>query len=246
MKMNCENFSNLVGMRCSSIGDAVEVITPFTFADGGGLEVFAQARGPQVHFFDDGFTMMHLSSVGIELGVNKKRWSPLKNIADSYGVSLSEKGVFETLVPTENASIGFAKMISTLLGVDAWARTQAGVSQDSAWLVDEVALYLRAWKPQAGLIAKPAPIKSRSGRSLKFDFQFENQYVDAIQPHSISTGSELSKIVDAPENVEIMVIVDDRLNAEKAKQEMEIIGRIGIAWSMSSLISASGGIGQMQ
>lgn len=244
--MNCENFENIIGMRCSPIGDAVEVITPFAFADGGGLEVFAQARGPQVHFFDDGFTLVHLNSIGIEIGANKKRWIPLKNIAETYGVSLSDKGVFETLASTENASLGFARMISTLLGVDSWARTQIGVSQDAAWLVEEVALYLRAWKPQAGLIEKPSAIKSRSGRALKFDFQFEKQYIDAIQPHGISTGSELSKIVDAPEDVNIMVIVDDRTNPEKAKQEMEIIGRVGTAWSMSSLVSASGAIGVMQ
>lgn len=244
--MNCDSFENIVGMRCSPIGEAVEVITPFTFADGGGLEVFAQARGPQVHFFDDGFTMMHLNSVGIEICANKKRWMPLKNIAETYGVSLSDKGVFETLVPTENASLGFARMISTLLGVDAWARSQAGVSQDAAWLVEEVGLYLHAWKPQAGIIDKPSPVKGRTGRSLRFDFLLENQYIDAIQPHSISTGSELSKIVDAPEDVGIMVIVDDRVNPEKAKQEMEIIGRIGTAWAMSSLVSASGGTGVLQ
>lgn len=230
-------------MRCSPVGNAVEVITPFTFADGGGLEVFAQAHGPQVHFFDDGFTLMHLNSAGVEIG---KRWTPLKNIAETYGVSLSDKGVFEMLVPAANASLGFARMISTLLGVDAWARTQAGVSQDAAWLVEEVGLYLRAWKPKAGLIAKPSAIKSRTGKALKFDFQLEKQYIDAIQPHSISTGSELSKIVDAPEDIEIMVIIDDRKNAEKAKQEIEIIGRIGTAWAMSSLISASGATGLMQ
>lgn len=233
-------------MRCSPIGDAVEVITPFTFSDGGGIEVFAQTVGSHVHFFDDGFTLMHIHGVGIDLGDTKKRWTPLKNIAQTHGVTLSDKGVFHLLAPIEKASHGFAKLVSTLIDVAAWEREQMGVSQDAASLIDEVAMYLRAWKPTEELIEKPSAIYGRSRRALKFDFQLGGTFIDAIQPTSQSTGSELRKMLDLNEETAVMVIVDDRKQPEKAKQEMEIIGRIGTAWAMSSLVSVSEATGRMQ
>lgn len=243
--MNCKNFQELIGMRCDPVGDAVAVTTPFAFDDGDALEIFAKALGPQVHFFDDGFTLLHLHSVGIYLK-DKKQWRPLKAIAEANGVSLSDDGVFETLCSSERASAGFARLISTLLGVSAWAREQTGVAQDAAWFVDEVALYLHAWKPKAAFIEKPV-VKGFSGRSLTFHFQVENMLVDAIQPHGASTGAVLRKVVDlstspmAEEN-EVMVVVDDRgPKAEAAKQELEIIGRVAAAWPMTALIQAAGG-----
>jgi len=89
-------------------------------------------------------------------------------------------------------------------------------------------------------------VQGFSGRPLKFHFQIANQYIDAIQPNGISTGSELRKIVDlktgsAMQESEVLVIVDDRANPKSAKQEIDIIGRVAKAWPMTSLISASGG-----
>jgi hypothetical protein len=242
--MNCDQFANMVGMRCDQVGDAIEVITPFTFSDGDGIELFAQSLGPQVLFFDDGFTLHHLHSVGIDVGFSQKRWQPLKSIAKNYGVTLSDSGVFETLCSASNPSEGFARMVSTLLGVASWEREHAGVSLDSAWLVDEVALYLKAWKPSSPLIEKPIA-QGFSGRMLTFDFEIDGKFVDAVQPHSASTGAELRKLVDLSSNKtyfkkEVLVVVDDRVNPLRAKQEIEIIGRVASAWPMSSLIKASG------
>lgn len=243
--MNCDNFQELIGMRCDQVGDAVAVTTPFTFDDGDALEIFAKALGPQVHFFDDGFTLFHLQSIGVHLR-DKKQWRPLKAIADANEVSLSDDGVFETLCSADRASVGFARLVSTLLGVSAWAREQKGVAQDAAWFVDEVALYLHAWKPDAAFIDRPV-VKGFSGRSLTFHFQIENMLVDAIQPHGASTGAVLRKVVDLSTSTmavpnEVMVVVDDRgPKAESAKQELEIIGRVATAWPMTSLIQAAGG-----
>lgn len=154
--MNCNHFEELIGMRCNPVGDAVEIITPFTMADGSGLEIFAQSRTPQVHFFDDGFTLMNLHSAGIHLN-DRRNWSPLITIADAHGVTLSDSGVFETLCPDASAAHGFARMVSTLLGVASWQREQFGVSQDSAWFVEEVAMYLKAWKPDAAYFRSIEP-----------------------------------------------------------------------------------------
>lgn len=241
--MNCDDFQQIIGMRCNPVGSALEVVTPFTFNDGDGFEIFAQTMGPQVHFFDDGFTLMHLHGAGIFLK-DKKQWKPLKAIAELNGATLSEDGVFETLCSSDNPSVGFARMVSTLIGVAAWEREQFGVEQDNAAFVEEVALHLKAWKPAAPFLENPTA-KGFSGRSLKFHFQIENQLVDAIQPHGATTGAELRKIIDlnyaaSHKDASVLVIMDDRLNkAASAKQETEILGRVATVWPMTALIAAS-------
>lgn len=242
--MNCDQFSEIIGMRCNQLGSATEVISPFTFADGNGIELFAQERGEQVHYFDDGFTLTHIHNVGIQLGDNRKRWSPLKNISEAYGVYLSDNGVFETMCPKKDASQGFARIMSALIRVAAWEREQIGVNQDATFLIEEVSLYLRAWKPTSNIIESPS-VTGFSGRSLTFDFEFDGQYIDAIHPHFASTGAELRKIIDYnsisnQRGMEVFVIVDDRVNKVRAKQEIGIIGRVAKTWPLSSLISASG------
>jgi hypothetical protein len=231
--MNCENFEQLIGMRCNPVGDAVGVITPFAFP---------QQAGSQVHFFDDGFTLMHLHGVGIDL-TDTKRWQPLRAIADVHGTTLNKQGVFEVLWPAESAAQGFARLVSTLLGVASWEREQVGVSQDSSWLVDEVAMYMRQWKPSATVNSKPPAVKGFSGKMLTFDLEVGCQFVDAINPRGQSTNAAIRKFVElntSETNREYMVIVDDRTNPEAAKQEVEIIGQVGVAWPMSKLIQASG------
>ena len=242
--MNCDHFSDITGMRCNPLGSAIEFVTPFTFADGDGIELFAQDHGGQIHFFDDGCTLFHLDGVGLQLGDNKRRWKALRGIAASYEVTLSDKGVFETICTADKASHGFSRMIATLIGVAAWEREQIGVNLDAELLVEEVAFYLRAWKPSSKLLERPT-VKGFSGRTLTFDFDLDGQYIDAIPPHGFSTGSELRKLVDftsSPEPIrrEVMVIIDDRANPSVAKQETGIIGRVAQTWSMSSLVAASG------
>lgn len=242
--MNCDRFGDLIGMRCNPAGDAVEVITPFTFADGNGIELFAQERGSQVHFFDDGFTLLHLQSAGVQIGNNKNRWKPLRTIAQRYEVTLSDDGVFETLCSSEHASVGFARMVSTLLGVAAWERENAGVSLDNSYLVEEVGFYLRAWKPSRDLQRKPI-VRGFSGRTLTFDYELDGHLIDAVQPHGRTTGAELRKLVDfnsSPVRLqrEPLVIVDDRANPDAAKQELDILGRVATSWALTALIAASG------
>jgi hypothetical protein len=242
--MNCGGLQELVGMHCNQIGNAIEVVTPFTFYDGDSIELFAKSYETQILFFDDGFTLHHLHDAGIRIANNKKRWSPIKEIAGNYGVSLSEDGVLETLCSSANPSQGFARMVSALLGIASWEREQAGVEIDTAWLIDEVAIHLKAWKPNAAFVEKPK-VRGFSGRVITFDFEFDGQYIDAIGPHSASTGAALRKVVDLNSNPnhekkEVLVIVDDRQQPELAKQEMGIIGRVASTWSVSSLIAKSG------
>lgn len=242
--MNCSEFQELIGMRCNPIGDALEIITPFTFTDGDAFEIFAQKMGPQILFFDDGLTLEHLHNVGINIGIDQRKWQPIRSIAENHGVTLSDDGVLEVLCSSGKPSGGLAQLVSTLMDVASWEKTQTQVSLDADFLIEEVAFYLHSWKPES-VLEKKVKVKGFSGRTLTFDFCFEGQLIDAIQPHSNSTGATLRKIVDFQSaaqrtDFETLIIVDDRQNSAGAKQEIDILGRITKAWRMSSLVSISG------
>jgi hypothetical protein len=242
--MNCSDFESLLGMRCNPVADAIEIITPFTFQDGNGIEIYARSHSSQVHFFDDGTTLFHLNNVGIHLN-DKRNLAPLKAIADTHGVALADDGVFELLCNKDTAPKGFASFVSAILGIADWERKQSGVSQDNSLFIEEVAMHLTAWKKDTPLLRKPTA-KGFSGRTLEFDFQFGDQYIDAVLPHANSTGAELRKAVDLNNGPlgsknGFLLIVEDRKSPLNAKQEIEILSRVATAWPMSQLIAASGG-----
>jgi hypothetical protein len=248
--MDCSQFQNIVGMRCNQLGDAIEIVTPFTFSDGDGFEIFAQSIGNKILFFDDGYCLQHMRSVGISIGQGKNRWRSIRAIAEKYQVSLSTDGVLEYLCNAEDASVGFAKTVSAIMEIATWERKEIGVAQDADWFLDEVAMYLRAWKQGKNLIEKPFT-NGFSGRSLGCDFEIEGQYVDAIQPNSNSAAAEVRKLLDytsvpSHDRNKVIVVVDDRRNAEAAKQEISLIGLLASAWPMSKLIETSGFIGTTQ
>lgn len=246
--MNCEHFSEMIGMRCEPVpghdGSAVvNIVTPFTFADGDGLEIFAKVSGSHIQFFDDGLTMLHMSSVGLRLN-DKRQWRALQQLAKTHDVTMTDHGTFETWAPLDQQADAFARFTSTLLGVAAWEREHRGLPPSAQWLLDEVALHLRAWKPESEVIAEPEAIVGLSGNAYRFDFAIDGELVDAITAHSTATGAELRKLVDIRSNPlhrqqAVRVIVDDRANAAAAKLEMPILGRFATTWSMSALIDAA-------
>lgn len=247
--MNCEHFSALTGMRCEPVGTrtgdgAVALLTPFTFFDGDGIELFASSSGAQAHFFDDGSTMHWLHGLGLRLGDDRRRWAPVRNAAAAYGVTLADDGCLEAFAPLGSASVGFARMVSATLAIDAWARDHAGLPQDATWLAEEAAMYLRAWQPQKQLTEQPSPVAGLSGRAHSFHLRLGEELVDAISPSPGATGAELRKLVDVralPSNSElqILVIVDDRRDQAAARQEGAIIGNFAKAWPMSRLIAVA-------
>lgn len=252
--MNCDHFAQITGMRCQPVptrdgSEAIAVITPFTFFDGDGLELFAcrHANG-SVHLFDDGQTMHWLHSLGLRLGDDRRRWAPLRAAAEVYGIKLNHSGVLETIVSADQASTGFARMISAQLAIDGWAREHAGAAPEAQWLLEEAMLYLRTWKPNVPFTQEPDPVQGLSGKAHAFQVGLGNELIDTLAPHPNATGAELRKLVDvrsSPRNrdLEIRVILDDRRSPEAAKQEASILGNLATTWTMSRLIAAAGRVG---
>lgn len=248
--MNCEQFGTIVGMRCEPIplrdgGEAISLQTPFTLFDGDGVELYAREVGAQVHLFDDGMTMNWLRGLGFKLRDDRRRWGAIRNAVAPYGVALAEDGCLEAYAPHQSASGAFARIVSAILAVDSWARENAGVPHESQWLAEEVALYLRAWKPRAMFSDRPEPLRGFSGRAHTFNMSLDGELIDAIVPHPSSTGGELRKLVDVRSvpiyrDTPIRVILDDRRDAEAAQQEGLILSSVAQTWTLTRLIQAAG------
>lgn len=254
--MNCQHFQHLTGMRCEPMetrdgSEMVAVYSPFTFADGGAIEVFAALEGDHIHLSDEGTTLLHLRSVGLPVS-NKRKWSPLKSAIKPYGASLTDDGTFELIAPATSASAGtgFARFMSALISVANWEREHVGLPMGPDLFKEEVAMHLRSWKPQLELRSKPSPLLGLSGKKHSFDFQFGSEYVDAIAANGTSTGAELRKVLDvrgSPEfsQLEVRVVVDDRRDPRAAADEIGILGKVVRAWPMSALIAKSTHSGAM-
>ena len=246
--MNCEYFQQLFGMRCEPMdtrdgSEVIAVYSPFTFADGGAIEVFASMSGGFVHLSDEGTTLLHLRSVGLPVS-DKRRWAPLKSAIKPYGASLTEDGTFELLANADRSSLAFARFVSALLSVANWEREHIGLPMGAEHFRDEVAMHLRSWRPDLELNARPAALQGLSGKKHSFDFRFGAEYVDAISANGNSTGAELRKIIDvksSPEfaDLDVRVVVDDRRDQQAAAEEIRILGRVARAWPMSALIEKS-------
>lgn len=248
--MNCDTFSQLTGMRCepqpTRDGSAcVAVVTPFSFFDGDGLSIFAFTVGDKVLLSDEGMTLFWLLGLGHRQLNDRRTWKPLRNALTRYGITLDDDGIIQALAPAGQTSGAFARLVSGLLAVDAWARESAGAAIPLL-LKEEAALYLRAWRPQAELQQDPEPVIGLSGLAHSFAMLQSGEHIDVIGPSQAASSTELRKLVDVRASAQnagltLRVIVDDRLQAERALLEVSILGRFAKAWPMSRLITAAGG-----
>jgi hypothetical protein len=246
--MNCERFSELIGMRCEPQptvdgSQCIAIVTPFSFFDGDGLPVFASVIGDHVHFFDEGLTLSWLHGLGHHSLSDRRGWRALRSAIKPYGATLADDGCLEVIAPASRASAGFAQLVSSLLALDTWARENSGAAA-AVSLIAEVELHLRAWHPELPLRADPEPIQGFSGEAHRFQFQKGDEFVDAIGGTVAAGGREVRKLADIRASslhsaTPVRVIVDDRRNPAQAAAELAIIGQFATAWPMSALIRAT-------
>ena len=238
--MICSHLPSLLGVVCHPLtddGSVALVETPFTFDDGDGINVYIERRGSLLRFFDDGETLLHFMGRGLKFDSGHKTRF-LSKAGEPFGVVLSEGGDLEIWAPQEHASKSFAAFVSTLLAVTRWEYEQKGVATDVLQLLEEVEMYLRAWKPSAPLIREPE-YQGITGHVYKLDFDFDGRPVAAINTHHSTVSSTIRKLLDItnrPENVaRPLVILDDRADAKHAKMEALVIQAVADVLVFSAL-----------
>lgn len=224
---------------------AIHLQTHHLWYDSNPLSFYVIDLGNQIMITDDGETIFNLSVNDVIR--NKKSYSKIRDILNCThsDIGLSELGEITGIANKDKFNILLADYISAMCGLMHHERETIGIPPQINDLVEEVEMYLKAWKPKAKLIRNPK-IKGISDHEYKFDFEIENDLILTISPTPQSVGSAMRKIADVNSGIElknrkIMVIVDNRgddLFSEKATKEIKIISALAKALPLTNLIKA--------
>jgi len=163
----------------------------------------------------------------------------IKSVAEPNDVNLTPEGELEIWAQASETPKAFAKYLSTIIGIVDWESKHLGVSTDISILVEEIGMCLRAWKPGLNIVHEPEYV-GISGQRFKLDYFFDGFAVVGVTPHHSSVGSALRKLIDIkgkPENsdLQIVAVMDDRLDTENAKKESMVIAAVANVWEMTKL-----------
>lgn len=245
MTLDCAWLRQILAYDCRPVstlaGDpALEIGTPFSFADGTAIVFYLVDQGAHALLSDNGDTFAHLRAVGLD---PFRREMAIRNTLYPYGLALEPNGEIRALGPKNATAHIVATYISGLLAIAAQERGWLGVPATVNDFADDVEQYLRLWKPEEKLVKHPK-LKGISRQEHVFDFMLGNELVDVITPSHQATGGLMRKLGDvlsAPgEHPKIRVIVDDRLDFDRAETERQIIGSMASAMLFSSLLKLSG------
>lgn len=241
--MNCQLIANKFAFDCTPLlttkgEQAFELGTPFAFADGAAINVYAIPHGDTLELTDNGDTMLHLTSMGMAAW-HKSKLASLQRSIEPHGLTFTEQGEIKAFGKADHAALLIAQFISGILAVAQMERTALGVPDKADNLADEVEMLLRSWKPKLTLVRAPH-VKGISGHEYGFDFMLDGELVDVLAPHYNATGGVMRKLGDvlsAPGEHKALVIVDDRAEPERAETELQIIAMLARAMPLSKLIS---------
>lgn len=243
----CDSLLTRLGFSCRLVGDeTIDVSTPFAFADGEPIGFYLEEKGLNVHLNDNANTLAHLGAIGYDIS-DRKKWRSVKLAVEAFGFEMSDYGQILGNSPIKAQHLLVTRYISAMMAVVDWEREYLGLSEDVDQFVQEVEMYLRAWKPDARLDYFPM-VTGHSGRMHRFHFDFDGSLIDAARPHGTRTGSILRKaadVINTGEQRKILVIMDDRGDLERAKIETDILSTMVSVMPFTRLIAnVSGGAAQ--
>lgn len=239
--MICDHLTNLLGFECFPLSEGGEIAivhTPFQFEDGDALPVFVEVVNGHVRFFDDGATLRHFIGRGVRIE-NRKHATFLTNIAACHNAAFTETGEIEAWATLEKASQAFATYLCSMLAIASWEKDQEGQDTDTSVFVEEVAMAIKAWKPNASISLDPV-FEGITSRKHKLDFLVDGRPVVAVGTHHNSVSGLLHRLVDIhgnPQNqaFDPLVIIDDRSDPQAATKEAKIIQAVATVMPFTSL-----------
>ncbi|MCL4664463.1 DUF1828 domain-containing protein [Burkholderia multivorans] len=232
---DCRAVKTVNGERAFEIG------TPFSFADGSAITFYVVEQGTHSLISDNGDTLFHLSSTGID-PFHGRRLSAIRSLLAQHGMTVEATGEIRAIGQIENTSALVAAYITGMLALIEQERAWAGIPESVNNLADEVEHYLRILKPDQPITRNPK-VKGISNHEYVFQFMWGDELVDVLSPSPQATGGLMRKLGDvlsAPgESPKIRVVIDDRGDLMKAETEKQIIGSMASAMLYSSLIKAA-------
>ena len=137
--MNCDWLKTATAFDCVPVrglhGErGVEIGTPFSYADGSAIVLYALEEGDRILLSDNGEMLAHLEAVGVPVG---RRVATLRDRVARFGLTLGDQGDVRVLVPAEQGAHMLATAISGLLSVAEWEREQVGLDEQTQNLAEE-------------------------------------------------------------------------------------------------------------
>jgi hypothetical protein len=240
--MSCQDLLARMGYECHEVdGKTIVVDTPFSFPDGESIGFYLRDDRDMAVVHDNADTLAHLRGIGMDLST-RARWRGISNIVAAFGFKLNESGIITGSIRKTREPELIANYITALLAVIDLAREHLGLSEEQLQYVQEVEFYLKASKPNTPL--EPSPVvQGHSGKVHRFHFEFDGWLIDAARPHGNRTGSILRKSADVKNSVDrqILVVMDDREDAERSKAETDILSTMVSVLQFTALVNRSSG-----
>lgn len=239
----CEGLMKRLGFDCRLVGDTtIGVSTPFSFIDGQPIGFYISESNLEIRITDNSDTLAHFAAIGYDI-TDRKKWKGIKQLVETFGFQMLDTGEIIGSAPVAEQHWLVMKYLSAMLAVVDFEREYIGVPEELEQFVQEVEMYLRAWKPNTPPMPYPV-LQGHSGRIYKFHFEQDGKLIDAVRPHGSRTGSLLRKAADvlhAGEKKEILIVMDDRELKEAAIIESDILSTMISVMPFSRLEQQVGG-----
>lgn len=240
--VTCESLFARMGFECRERSPGVyRVFTPLSFCDGEPIGLYFIQKSDTVHVSDNANTLFHLRSVGMDVS-DRKKWKGIRQIVENFGIKLRDSGEVTAFASTTGAADLVSRYMAAMLSVADLERETFGITAEVSTYIDEVEEHLKMWKPDLDLILRPM-VTGHSGRVHNFHFQFGDELIEAARPHSNRTGSILRKAADIQNSAnpfQIMVVMDDREDPDRARAESDILMTMVKVLPFTRLASNSG------
>ncbi|RYZ82970.1 MAG: DUF1828 domain-containing protein [Proteobacteria bacterium] len=223
-----------------AMGEEITILTPpVSFWDGSIVPVFIFDRGQYFELTDDSGVLQHLEISGFKIGDDGRKQIGLKKAVERCGVTLHKE--MNLFCKKDELDFGLKKFLAALFAVSNWQYENGGKSTDSNFLISEAELYLSALKPNAKIKHNVATT-GISGKQQVFPLQMDLMLYDTVTTKFASSAAMIKKLFDVRsvrENseLEITVVLDDRADAVRSKEDFQIFSQLAHVIKFSELKS---------
>ncbi len=242
--MICDTLFRRMGFHWRQRADGTyRVFTPFTFEGGEPIGLYLSEGEAIARISDNADTIFHLRGIGLDVG-DRRKWKWVASVVETFKMRLERTGEIVGEAPVGTIHSLVSNYIGAMLALTEMERDTLNVAPEPESYVDEVAGYLSLWRPNEEIV-RSVLAKGHSGRDHFFHFKLGDEFIDAAKPHSSRTGSILRKAADIQNSQNarpILVIMDDREDADRASAESDILSTLVSVLPMSRLVGNLSGV----
>lgn len=245
--LNCDWAQALTRYDCQTLrgldgGPCLEIGTPFSLPDGSAINLYlTQPAEGMVKISDNADTLFQLGGMGLDVW-HASRLGVIRELMQQHRMAVGKQGDLFLLAPQAQAANAFARAVTSLLALSAWARDHLQTEAPTVDMLGEIEPWIIARNPDAFYKRNPH-VKGASTTDYTFDLQHGTDLIDIISADARSTGAAMRKVGDIQngpfaEHLSPLIVVYDLVNPEKALNEISILGSVARAMPASRLMKS--------